>query len=107
MAKAKSKQDQKNQKVQTIEELGEEMDVIYREVEFWWKRANDIAIQIDELDETSFLPDNCEKQDKLIQEYATIAARMKKENERLADFAVRYNKEAEKHGLPVIKSKHE
>lgn len=104
MAKSKSKKDQK---VQTIEELGEEMDVIYCEVEFWWKRANDIAIQIDELDETSFLPDNCEKQDKLIQEYAAIAARMKKENDRLTDFAVKYNKEAEKHGLPLVKSKYE
>lgn len=104
MAKSKSKQDRK---VQTIEELGEEMDVIYREVEFWWKRANDIGSQIDELDEALFLPDSCEKQDKLIQEYAAIAARMKKENDRLTDFAVRYNKEAAKHGLPLIKSKYQ
>lgn len=102
-----AKKNQKSQKVQTIQELGEEMDVIYREVEFWWKRANDISNQIDELDETSFLPDSCEKQDKLIQEYAAIAARMKKENDRLTDFAIRYNKEAAKHGLPVVKSKDE
>lgn len=92
-------------KDQTIEELGEEMDVIFREVEFWWKRANDIAAQIDELESLSFLPDTEAKQEALIQEYATIAARMKRENERLSDFAARYNKEAAKHGLVLIKER--
>lgn len=83
--------------------LHEEIDLLYKEVGFWFNRANQIEKEIEVLNEGGFDLEKEGKEDKLILEYGQVLARMIKEDERLKKFTIKYNKEAKKLGLPLLK----
>lgn len=83
-------------------ELHEEIDLLYKEVGFWFNRANQIEKELEALSESGFDLDKDNKEDLLITEYGQVLARMIKEDEMLKKFTVKYNKEAKKLGLPLL-----
>lgn len=78
--------------------LHEEIDLLYKEVEFWFNRIQQIGVELDELKSG----ENEAKEDALIIEYGQVLARMIKEDEMLKKFAAKYNKEAKKLGMPLL-----
>lgn len=85
-----------------IETFREEIDIIQKEINFWFVQMQLIEQEWEKLEKIDALGLHNDKRDKLADKAAEIYKRMSNEMKLLVDFKERYNKSAKKNKWPLI-----